>query len=119
MLVIMADQVTSPAAHVSVGDLFLGAVFPSLILGGLYVGYVMIYGLIRPGDAPLPKDRPALGWNVLGDVFVTVLPEKRGLSAIHSLSIIAEMDDDHTHSQHSAAFCVHGLHASLCRPAVI
>ena len=47
MLVMMADRMS-----MSVGDLFLGAVFPGLLLGGLYILYLLGYGLVRPSSAP-------------------------------------------------------------------
>ncbi len=69
MLVIMADQ-----AGVSVGDLFMAAVFPGLILGGLYVLYLLIIGLVRPSAAPLPVDREPLSANVVWDVLKAIIP---------------------------------------------
>jgi len=51
MLVIMADQL-----GLSVGDLFMGAVFPGLILGLLYISYLVIYGMINKDAMPVPKD---------------------------------------------------------------
>ena len=47
MLVLMADRMA-----MSVGDLFLGAVFPGLLLSGLYVLYLLFHGLIKPADLP-------------------------------------------------------------------
>ena len=47
MLVLMADRMA-----MSVGDLFLGAVFPGLLLGGLYVLYLLGHGLMKPTDLP-------------------------------------------------------------------
>ncbi|MFQ6018275.1 MAG: TRAP transporter large permease subunit [Kiloniellaceae bacterium] len=47
MLVLMADQMT-----LSVGDLFMGAVFPGLVLAGLYVIYITGLSFIRPRLAP-------------------------------------------------------------------
>ena len=47
MLVLMADRMA-----MSVGDLFLGAVFPGLILAGLYISYILFIGLVRPEQAP-------------------------------------------------------------------
>ena len=47
MLVLMADRMA-----MSVGDLFLGAVFPGLLLSGLYVLYLLGHGLIKPADLP-------------------------------------------------------------------
>jgi tripartite ATP-independent transporter DctM subunit len=67
MLVIMADQLSLP-----VGDLFMGAVFPGLMLGGLYVGWVMVVAFFRPAMAPASshdkvrwKDVWALAWSIL------------------------------------------------------
>jgi tripartite ATP-independent transporter DctM subunit len=67
MLVIMADQLA-----LSVGDLFMGAVIPGLILGVLYIAFILVYGLIKPGSAPLdPKREPIkLGmiWGAIKDI---------------------------------------------------
>ncbi|MGD8710845.1 MAG: TRAP transporter large permease subunit [Ectothiorhodospiraceae bacterium] len=54
MLVIMADRLARP--ETSVGDLFLGAFFPGLVLGALYVSYVLILAWLKPNMAPVPKD---------------------------------------------------------------
>jgi tripartite ATP-independent transporter DctM subunit len=56
MLVIMADRLARP--ETSVGDLFLGAFFPGLLLGALYIAYVLAVAWIRPEMAPVPKDLP-------------------------------------------------------------
>ena len=69
MLVIMADQL-----NLSVGDLFMGAVFPGLILGVLYIVYIILTGLIKPGHAPLPDDREKISPKVFLEVLKTVLP---------------------------------------------
>ena len=69
MLVIMADQV-----GVSVGDLFMGAVFPGLILGGLYIAFIIIVGLVRPKAAPLPKDAEPISFAVVLEVIKSVIP---------------------------------------------
>ncbi|MFP6824211.1 MAG: TRAP transporter large permease subunit [Pseudomonadales bacterium] len=47
MLVLMADRMA-----MSVGDLFLGAVMPGLLLSGLYVLYLLGHGLLKPADLP-------------------------------------------------------------------
>ncbi|MFN3712058.1 MAG: TRAP transporter large permease subunit [Alcanivoracaceae bacterium] len=47
---------------VSVGDLFVGALIPGLILVVLYIGYLLAHAIIRPGDAPA-VDRQALADN--------------------------------------------------------
>jgi len=69
MLVIMADQLA-----LSVGDLFMGAVFPGLMLGFLYIGYIVIYGFLNPKGAPLSEDRRTLEMHVIWDVVKAVLP---------------------------------------------
>ncbi len=69
MLVIMADQL-----GLSVGDLFMGALFPGLILGALYVGYILTYALLKHEAAPLAKDRREVEWHVIWDVIKSVLP---------------------------------------------
>ena len=47
MLVLMADRMA-----MSVGDLFLGAVFPGLLLAGLYISYIVLFGIVKPQQAP-------------------------------------------------------------------
>ena len=47
MLVVMADLMA-----ISVGDLFLGAIIPGLILSGLYFVYLFFIGLRKPDWAP-------------------------------------------------------------------
>ncbi len=69
MLVIMADQLA-----MSVGDLFMGAVLPGLLLGGLYVAYIFLVGLVRPKATPLSQDAAPVDWNVIWDVAKTALP---------------------------------------------
>ena len=85
MLVIMADQL-----NLSVGDLFMGAVFPGVILGLLYIGYILIVGLVKPHAAPLSKTRRDLTWRVFLDVLKTVLPPA-GLIVLVLGSIFAGM----------------------------
>ncbi len=69
MLVIMADQL-----GLSVGDLFMGAVFPGVILGLLYIGYILIFCLVKPDAAPLDPDRKPLNIKILWDIFKSILP---------------------------------------------
>ena len=69
MLVIMADQLA-----LSVGDLFMGAVFPGLLLGVLYIIYILIYGMVRPNHTPLAKDRRPLDFKVFLDVIKAIMP---------------------------------------------
>ncbi|OGB27741.1 MAG: C4-dicarboxylate ABC transporter [Burkholderiales bacterium RIFCSPLOWO2_02_FULL_57_36] len=47
MLVLMADQVSVP-----VGDLFMGALLPGVLLGTLYMVFVICVGIFRPDLVP-------------------------------------------------------------------
>jgi tripartite ATP-independent transporter DctM subunit len=69
MLVIMGDQL-----GVSVGDLFMGAVFPGLILGLLYMGYIVLYGLFKPQHAPLSSHHTKIDLRDVLRVMIDVLP---------------------------------------------
>jgi tripartite ATP-independent transporter DctM subunit len=69
MLVIMADQL-----GLSVGDLFMGAVIPGILLGVLYILYILIFSYLKPDAAPISKDRRPIEWRMIFDVFKTILP---------------------------------------------
>jgi tripartite ATP-independent transporter DctM subunit len=69
MLVIMSDQLA-----ISLGDLFMGALFPGLILGGLYIVFIVIFGLISPKSMPAPEKADEVGWPVVKEVLLAVLP---------------------------------------------
>ena len=58
MLVIMADLLS-----ISVGNLFLGALFPGLLLSGLYLLYITAFATLRPTSAPplATAEGPATG----------------------------------------------------------
>jgi tripartite ATP-independent transporter DctM subunit len=68
MLVLMADRLA-----MSVGDLFLGALFPGLLLGALYVGWILLYARFSDA-APAQRDAPPVDLSVLIDVAKAVLP---------------------------------------------
>lgn len=69
MLVVMGDQLS-----ISVGDLFLGAVFPGLLLAGLYLVFLLGYAYLRPSAAPLAEDRQPVSWKTLWRVIINVIP---------------------------------------------
>lgn len=69
MLVMMADQL-----GLSVGDLFMGALFPGILLGILYAVYIIFYGFVFPDNAPLAADQQTLNFKIVWEVFVTILP---------------------------------------------
>ena len=69
MLVIMADQLS-----LSVGDLFMGAMIPGLMLGGFYVIYVMAIAQVRPDLAPAPPKTEKLTMREAWGVVLAVIP---------------------------------------------
>ncbi len=70
MLVLMADQVS-----VSVGDLFMGALIPGLLLGVLYMVFIVVVGFVRPDLVPpRPADAEKLTVRQVGIAFLSTLP---------------------------------------------
>jgi len=51
ILIILGDVM-----NVSVGDLFIGAVLPGLLLVGLYISYILIYSYFKPSVAPISQN---------------------------------------------------------------
>lgn len=68
MLVLMADRMS-----MSVGDLFLGAVFPGLLLGSLYIIYILVYGWLKPESAPASSSGAA-SWSLVIGLFRAIVP---------------------------------------------
>ena len=56
MLVLVGDIL-----QISVGELFVGAMVPGLLLGGLYIAYIVFVALTKPNDAPVSTHIPAEG----------------------------------------------------------
>ncbi|OED49275.1 C4-dicarboxylate ABC transporter [Rhodobacteraceae bacterium (ex Bugula neritina AB1)] len=69
MLVLMADQI-----RISVGDLFMGAMFPGLMLGGLYGLFILVYAWLRPSVAPAPKDAEPVRLGLILNVLKSTIP---------------------------------------------
>ncbi|WP_420555230.1 TRAP transporter large permease [Neptuniibacter marinus] len=69
MLVMMGDRI-----GLSVGDLFLGALFPGLLLAGLYVTYILLHSYFKPLSAPLSESAEKVSIRILLNVIWTVLP---------------------------------------------
>jgi tripartite ATP-independent transporter DctM subunit len=70
MLVLMADQ-----AAVPVGDLFMGALIPGLILGVLYMLFIVGVGIFRPDIVPpRPADAEKLSLRQIAIAFLSALP---------------------------------------------
>jgi tripartite ATP-independent transporter DctM subunit len=71
VLVVLGDQL-----GVSVGDLFLGALIPGLMLAGMYALYAMGVALLFPSAAPAlpPSERLPLGRKLLVRVLKVLVP---------------------------------------------
>lgn len=69
MLVIMGDQI-----GISVGDLFMGATIPGLLLGIFYSIYILLYGFFRPQNVPLSPDRNPLSFKMVWETLKSLLP---------------------------------------------
>lgn len=72
MLVLMADRLANPDA--SVGDLFMGALFPGILLGAMYITYVLLLAAFKPGIAPVSEDREPVDLSVFWEVMKAVIP---------------------------------------------
>ena len=70
MLVLMADQVSTP-----VGDLFMGALVPGVGLGLLYMIYILALGIFKPEMVPArPAGQEALSAKQIGIAFLSTVP---------------------------------------------
>ena len=71
VLIVLADQLS-----VSVGDLFVGAAVPGMMLAVLYALYVLFVAWLKPECAPAlpPEDRSEVGFALLRRVVLVLLP---------------------------------------------
>lgn len=71
VLVVLADQI-----GVSVGDLFVGALIPGLLLAGLYALYVIYVAIVSPEKAPAlpPEARTLKGRALAQEALIAVVP---------------------------------------------
>jgi tripartite ATP-independent transporter DctM subunit len=69
MLVIMADQLS-----LAVGDLFMGAVVPGVMMGLMYIVYIVVLAHLKPEMAPAPPEGPAITWKDIGGTLLAVVP---------------------------------------------
>ncbi len=69
MLVLMAYQL-----GISVGDLFLGALIPGVLLCVIYIAYILVYAYLCPSVAPVPDHVEPVDMAVVWGVFKAVLP---------------------------------------------
>ncbi|MBW8299044.1 MAG: TRAP transporter large permease subunit [Hydrogenophaga sp.] len=71
VLVVLADQLGK-----SVGDMYLGAIGPSILQVGLFLLYIFLLSVIKPKlMPPLPKEaRGDFSWTLVGKVLAGMLP---------------------------------------------
>ncbi|MDD1784249.1 TRAP transporter large permease subunit [Enterovibrio sp. ZSDZ35] len=69
MLVMMGDRI-----GVSVGDLFLGAVFPGLMLAAFYIAYILLLGYLKHDAAPVSKDAEPVSLSIIFSALSAALP---------------------------------------------
>lgn len=69
VLIVLADQLGR-----SVGDMYAGALVPSLVLTGCYILYIFIMSIVRPNSMPaLPPEARTLGTGVMSLAVVTLI----------------------------------------------
>jgi tripartite ATP-independent transporter DctM subunit len=77
MLVLMADRLA-----LSVGDLFLGAMLPGLLLAALYVAYLVLWPALRPEVAPAPRDGETVDLALWASVLRDIVPAAALIGAV-------------------------------------
>ncbi|WP_409524187.1 TRAP transporter large permease [Nitrincola sp. MINF-07-Sa-05] len=69
MLIIMADQLS-----LAVGDLFMGALIPGVMLGLMYIAYVILVSIFVPGMSKPRDDLPPITWPMVRATLWAVVP---------------------------------------------
>ncbi len=71
VLVVLSDQI-----GVGVGDLFLGAVIPGLLLSGMYIVYILVLAVLQPEKVPAlpPEARTMRGVALIKEVLIAIVP---------------------------------------------
>jgi len=59
---------------ISIGDLFVGAIIPGLLLVVLYIGYLLVISRLKPTAAPVAIDDPGTGQISAGRLLRSLLP---------------------------------------------
>lgn len=72
MLVLMADRLGTSEA--SVGRLFMAALIPGIMLGVMYIAYILIAAYIKKDFAPAPENRKPLDMKAIIEVLIAVIP---------------------------------------------
>lgn len=66
ILIILGDVMS-----VSVGELFMAAVLPGLLLVGLYIVYILVYSYFKPSVAPILEDTKSIS---IKEIVLAVVP---------------------------------------------
>jgi tripartite ATP-independent transporter DctM subunit len=69
MLIIMADQLS-----LAVGDLFMGALIPGVMLGAMYMIYVVVISILMPSITSPKTDLPPVNAKMVIDTLKAVVP---------------------------------------------
>ena len=105
VLIVMADQLGR-----SVGDMYVGAVFPGLILVALYCIYVFIITIVRPKAAPaLPPETRTLGGGVISLILALAVAVALYLIAYHFVFTAFRPETRLVWSATSATVLVYGF----------
>lgn len=71
VLIVLADQLGR-----SVGDMYLGAIGPSIMQVTIFILYIVVLSIVRPKSMPPlpPEAREAMSWELIGRVLMGMIP---------------------------------------------